>query len=720
MNTHHLPNPQGKEALKAAPAPASACGTGCCAPFTITQPAPGPQKTPGHGHENHAHGHDHDHAHDHDSGDAHAGHDHGVLPGWPRIAAALVAAVLAEAAHWFSGAQGGVPVLQYGGMAVAVLAIALSGLGVYKAGIRDVLRLKLGIHALMAVAVTGAFIIGQWPEAAMVMALYAAAERIEDQAMDRARNAIRSLLQMAPETADLVQPDGSVQRVPAAQAGLDAIVRVAPGARVPLDGIVTRGESSVDQAPITGESALAVKGPGDEVYAGSINQDGELQVRVTAPANDSLIARIVHAVEQAQASKAPTQRFVDRFAAVYTPIVLVLAIALFALAPWLLDWGWRDAAYQALALLVIACPCALVLSTPVTVVSALTAAARRGMLIKGGQALESARRLRAIALDKTGTLTTGSPRLVDWQVWNEALQNTPDTAMTAARALALASRSDHPVSRAIASGLRSDDTVVASAARTSVNRLLALPGRGVQAEIGGQTWTLANLRWVQEQGWDSAALRSSMASHEAQGRTVTLLADASGVQALFTVADPLRPQARQAVAQLKALGVQTVVLSGDNAATVRSIAAEAGIEDARGGLLPQDKLDALADLQRTHGPTAMAGDGINDAPALAQADIGFAMGGTHSTGMAMETADVVLMNDDLRRLPEAVQLSRGAHAVLWQNIGLSLGVKLLFFALALAGNASMWLAVLADMGVSLLVVANGLRLRRWDDGRQAT
>lgn len=720
MNTHHLPNPQGKEALKAAPAPASACGTGCCAPFTITQPAPGPQKTPGHGHENHAHGHDHDHAHDHDSGDAHAGHDHGVLPGWPRIAAALVAAVLAEAAHWFSGAQGGVPVLQYGGMAVAVLAIALSGLGVYKAGIRDVLRLKLGIHALMAVAVTGAFIIGQWPEAAMVMALYAAAERIEDQAMDRARNAIRSLLQMAPETADLVQPDGSVQRVPAAQAGLDAIVRVAPGARVPLDGIVTRGESSVDQAPITGESALAVKGPGDEVYAGSINQDGELQVRVTAPANDSLIARIVHAVEQAQASKAPTQRFVDRFAAVYTPIVLVLAIALFALAPWLLDWGWRDAAYQALALLVIACPCALVLSTPVTVVSALTAAARRGMLIKGGQALESARRLRAIALDKTGTLTTGSPRLVDWQVWNEALQNTPDTAMTAARALALASRSDHPVSRAIASGLRSDDTVVASAARTSVNRLLALPGRGVQAEIGGQTWTLANLRWVQEQGWDSAALRSSMASHEAQGRTVTLLADASGVQALFTVADPLRPQARQAVAQLKALGVQTVVLSGDNAATVRSIATEAGIEDARGGLLPQDKLDALADLQRTHGPTAMAGDGINDAPALAQADIGFAMGGTHSTGMAMETADVVLMNDDLRRLPEAVQLSRGAHAVLWQNIGLSLGVKLLFFALALAGNASMWLAVLADMGVSLLVVANGLRLRHWGEGRQAT
>ncbi len=244
-------------------------------------------------------------------------------------------------------------------------------------------------------------------------------------------------------------------------------------------------------------------------------------------------------------------------------------------------------------------------------------------------------------------------------------------------------------------------------------------GVDVEAEIDGQLWTLANLRWVQEQGWDSAALRAGLAMHETQGRTVTLLADSSGVRALFAVADPLRPQAREAVARLQALGVQPVVLSGDNTATVRSIAAEAGIQDARGGLLPQDKLDALAELQRTRGPTAMTGDGINDAPALAQADIGFAMGGMHSTGMAMETADVVLMNDDLRRLPEVVELSRSAHAVLWQNIALSLGVKLVFFALALAGNASMWLAVLADMGVSLLVVGNGLRLRRWGSDREA-
>lgn len=637
-----------------------------------------------------------------------------MLPGWPRIYAALAAALAAEACHWFGGDDAN-STLQYLGMALAVLGIALSGLGVYKAGLKDLLRFKLGIHALMAVAVTGAFIIGQWPEAAMVMALYAAAERIEDQAMDKARLAIRNLLQLAPETADVLQPDGSTVRMAANEVPLGAVLRVTPGARVPLDGLVTEGESSVNQAPITGESALAHKGPGDELYAGSINQDGELHLRVTAPASDSLIARIVHAVEQAQSSKAPTQRFVDRFAEVYTPIVLVLAIALGLLAPWLLNWSWHQAAYQALALLVIACPCALVLSTPVTVVSALTAAAKRGILIKGGSALESARQLKAIALDKTGTLTTGSPKLVDWQGWNAA---SSDEA--AARAYALASRSDHPVSRAIAQGLEEQTGKELATAQASAQQLQALPGRGVQAQIDGERWTLANLRWVGEQGWDSAELKAALMLQEQQGRTVTLLANEQGVQALFAVADPLRPQAKAAVAQLQALGVKPIVLSGDNSATVRTVAAEAGISDARGNMLPEDKLKTLSELQRDIGPTAMTGDGINDAPALAQADIGFAMGGMHATDMAMETADVVLMNDDLRRIPEVVDLSQRAHSVLWQNISLALGIKLAFFILAVSGNASMWLAVLADMGVSLLVVANGLRLRHWGNRPENT
>lgn len=623
------------------------------------------------------------------------GHDHGTLPGWPRIAAALALATGAEAAHWMQQ--------DYAGMALAVVAIALSGLGVYRVGLKDLARLRLGIHALMAVAVTGAFLIGQWPEAAMVMALYVAAERIEDGAMDRARHAIRQLLQLAPATADVLQPNGSTLSLPVDQVPLGATVRIAPGAHVPLDGTVTHGSSSVNQAPITGESQLADKAAGDPLYAGSVNQQGELLMQVNTPPGDTLIARIVRAVEQAQASKAPIQRFVDRFAAIYTPVVFALAVLLALLAPPLMGWTWTQSTYQALALLVIACPCALVISTPVTVVSALTAAARRGILIKGGSALEAARGLRVVALDKTGTLTTGSPALVQWRALNGA-----DADAVADVAWQLASRSEHPVSRAIAAGLP-------AAPHNGVQNLQALPGRGVQAEVGGQRWWLGNLRLMREQGLADAALEDALAQQEQQGRTVTLLADAQAVRALFAVADPLRGHARQAIAELRALGVHPVVLSGDNPATAQAIAAEAGITDAQdalGGLLPQDKLDTLAALQRTRGPTAMAGDGINDAPALAQADVGFAMGGAHSTGMAMETADVVLMNDDLRRIPDTVRLARRAHAVLWQNITLALGIKAAFFTLALLGMASMWMAVAADMGVSLLVVANGLRLRR--------
>ena len=625
---------------------------------------------------------------------------HGVLPNWPRIAAALVLAAGAEAAHWLGR---GLP-----GMGLAVAAIALAGLGVYRAGLQDLVRLRLGINALMAVAVTGAVLIGQWPEAAMVMALYVAAERLEHGAIDRARHAIRGLLDLAPETAEVLQADGSSRRQSAAQVAAGAHVRIAPGARVPLDGTVTQGASSVNQAPITGESQLVEKAAGDDLYAGSVNQHGELVMRVTAQAGNTLLARIVHVVEQAQASRAPTQRFVDRFAAVYTPAVFALALALALLAPPLAGWTWPQSIYQALALLVIACPCALVISTPVTVVSALTAAARRGILIKGGSALEGARAIRAIALDKTGTLTTGSPTLVHWQALDGV-----DARQAAARALQLAGRSEHPVSRAIAAGLASAAAATAhQESHEEAQGFTALAGRGVEAHVTGQRWVLGNLRLVREMGLASPALQALLHTHEQQGRSVTLLASADAVHALFAVADPLRGQAREAIAQLRALGVHPVVLSGDNPATVAAIAAEAGIADARGGLLPEDKLSALAALQERYGRVAMAGDGINDAPALARADLGFAMGGAHSTGMAMETAGVVLMNDDLGRIAATIRLSRRAHRVLWQNITLALGVKAVFCALAFAGQATMWMAVAADMGVSLLVVANGLRLRR--------
>ena len=655
--------------------------------------------------------HGHDHQHGHDEHDDH-GHSHGDLPSWPRISAALVLALGAEAAHWGHSQW---PALHYLGMALAVVAIALTGLGIYRQGLTDLKNRHLGIHALMAVAVTGAFLIGQWPEAAMVMALYVAAERLEDQAMDRARHALGQLLASTPSTAQVQQADGRYASTALEAVPLHAIVRVLPGEQIPLDGTITEGFSSINQAPITGESTPADKGPGDTVWAGSINQHGLLLITVDKASHDSLLSRIVQAVAQAQARKAPTQRFVDQFARIYTPIVLVLAIALAALAPWLLGWSATDALYQALALLVIACPCALVLSTPITIVSSLTAAARQGLLLKGGSVLETAHRLRHIALDKTGTLTTGRPSLQDWQVLGCAdtaaqASATADAAECARTAYAIASQSEHPVAQAIAQGLQAS---IAQASLPTVQHITALPGRGVQAQrADGRPLFLVNLRWAQEQGLATPALAAIVQAQAAQGRSISLLATTTAVLAWFAVADTLRPEAPAAIAQLHALGLQVHLFSGDHPATAHAVATQAGIAHAQGGLLPEDKLRLLADLQ-TSGPTAMVGDGMNDAPALAQADVGFAMGGAHSTDMAIETADVVLMHDDLRRLPDTVHLSRRTRNVLWQNIALALGIKLVFFALALTGHASMWLAVLADMGVSLLVVANGLRLRRW-------
>lgn len=640
------------------------------------------------------------------------GHGHGDLPSWPRISAALVLALGAEAAHWGHSQW---PALHYLGMALAVVAIALTGLGIYRQGLTDLKNRHLGIHALMAVAVTGAFLIGQWPEAAMVMALYVAAERLEDQAMDRARHALGQLLASTPSTAQVQQADGRYASTALEAVPLHAIVRVLPGEQIPLDGTITEGFSSINQAPITGESTPADKGPGDTVWAGSINQHGLLLIAVDKASHDSLLSRIVQAVAQAQARKAPTQRFVDQFARIYTPIVLVLAIALAALAPWLLGWSATDALYQALALLVIACPCALVLSTPITIVSSLTAAARQGLLLKGGSVLETAHRLRHIALDKTGTLTTGRPSLQDWQVLGCAdnaaqASATADAAECARAAYAIASQSEHPVAQAIAQGLQAS---IVQASLPTVQHITALPGRGVQAQrADGRPLFLVNLRWAQEQGLATPALAAIVQAQAAQGRSISLLATPQQVLAWFAVADTLRPEAPAAIAQLHALGLQVHLFSGDHPATAHAVATQAGIAHAQGGLLPEDKLRLLADLQ-TSGPTAMVGDGMNDAPALAQADVGFAMGGAHSTDMAIETADVVLMHDDLRRLPDTVHLSRRTRNVLWQNIALALGIKLVFFALALTGHASMWLAVLADMGVSLLVVANGLRLRRW-------
>ncbi len=631
-------------------------------------------------------------------GDAHeagAGHAHdGMRSQLPKLATALLLAIGAELIGFFAPET---TVWRAAGLAVAALAIALAGFDVYKKGLIALRHGRLNINALMTVAVTGAFLIGQWPEAAMVMALYAIAEAIEARAVDRARNAIKGLLDMAPEQASVRQADGSWALMPVGEVSVGARVRVKPGERVPMDGVLRSGQTSIDQAPVTGESIPVDKTAGDLVFAATINTSGSFEFEVTAPASDSTLARIIHAVEEAQASRAPTQGFVDRFAAVYTPAVFVIALAVAMLGPWLLGWTWMQAIYKALVLLVIACPCALVISTPVTIVSGLAAAARRGILVKGGIYLEQARKIKAIALDKTGTLTEGKPKLVDWAVVDPATE--PATAEHIASVLA--GHSDHPVSRAIAAGLK-PNTVEA------VN-FQALAGRGVQADVGGVRYVLGNHRLIEERGQCSPALEQQLKQHEEAGRTVTLLAAPDRVIALFAVADTIKPSSREAVASLQALGITAVMLTGDNQATASAVAHEAGIERARGNLLPEDKLDAIKSLQREFGPTAMTGDGINDAPALAQADIGVAMGAA-GTDTAMEAADVVVMNDDLRRIAETVRLSRATHAVLWQNITLALGIKAVFLVLAVFGSATMWMAVFADMGASLLVVFNGLRL----------
>ena len=627
------------------------------------------------------------------------GHEHNFSSGIGRMVGALVLAVLAESVSYFAPDALPWKVL---GIAVAAIAIGLAGLDTYKKGWFALRNGKLNINALMTVAVTGAFLLGQWPEAAMVMALYAIAELIEAKAVDRARNAIKGLLALAPDTAE-VQQQAGWQTMPVKSVELGAIVRIKPGERVPLDGVVTAGNSTINQAPVTGESIPVDKAVGDAVFAGTINETGALEFKVTAAANNSTLARIIHAVEQAQGTRAPTQRLVDRFAGVYTPVVFALALAVVVLMPLLTSVTWMDAAYKALVLLVIACPCALVISTPVTVVSGLAAAAKKGILIKGGVHLETARKLKAIALDKTGTITEGKPKLVEWLLVDASANKTEMGRI----ALSLAANSDHPVSKAIAAGLVAQNAEQA----VSVDGFAALVGRGVQGAIQGQDYVMGNHRLIEERGQCSPSLEAVLKTYEEAGRTVTLLASTAGVLALFAVADTIKNSSKAAITDLKDLGVTPVMLTGDNAATAKALAVQAGIDDARGNLLPEDKLTAIKDMQQRYGATGMSGDGINDAPALAQADIGFAMGGM-GTDIAMEAADVVIMNDDLRRIASTIRLSRDTHAVLWQNIALALGIKAVVLVLAVFGTATMWMAVFADMGASLLVVFNGLRLLR--------
>ncbi|MBT9499692.1 MAG: heavy metal translocating P-type ATPase [Burkholderiaceae bacterium] len=614
-----------------------------------------------------------------------------------RIAAAGLLAISSEAIAYISGNETSLPVALF-----ALGAVALAGLPTLRKGWIALRSLALNIHLLMSLAVLGALALGQWPEAAMVIWLFAVAEMLEALSLDRARNAIRSLVSLAPAQALTLQADGQWAEQAVAQLNVGARLRVRPGEAIALDGRVVAGASSVNEASITGESLPVPKAVGDPVLAGTVNQQGLLEVDVTATQQNSLLARIAQSVQQAQGQRAPSQRFVDRFAAIYTPVVVVFALLLAVLPPLLLGQPFAEWVYRALVMLVIACPCALVISTPVTVVSGLAAAARRGMLIKGGLYLEQGRQIKTLALDKTGTLTEGKPRLTDLLPLGDVRGD--DVLHLAASLDALSS---HPVAAAIV-GAQTERAP--QQALADVADFEALPGRGVRGRIKGELLQLGNHRLLEELGLCTPAIEQQLQGLEAQGKTVMILSREQDVLGLLAVADTLRPHSREAIAQLQALGIRTVMLSGDNQRTVDAVAAQLGLDDARGQLLPDDKLQAIAGFS-AQGVVAMVGDGVNDAPALARADIGIAMGAAGSA-TALETADVALMQDDLRKLPEFIALSRRTAAVLRQNLVLALGLKAVVFVLSLMGLATLWMAVFADAGASLLVVLNGLRLLR--------
>jgi len=614
-----------------------------------------------------------------------------------------ITAVSAEALAWISGQETSWPVI-----ALAAVSILSAGIPTLKKGWIALKNLTLNIYFLMSLAVAGAVIIGKWPEAAMVVFLFAIAEAIEALSLERARNAIKSLTALAPETAEVQGADVWREQAVATVA-IGSRIRVRTGARVPLDARVESGRAALNQAPITGESLPVDKKIGDALFAGTIVTDGVLEATVTATADHSTLARIAAAIQEAQSQRAPTQRFVDQFAHYYTPVVVALAVLVALLGPLLFAGTWGAWLYQALVLLVIACPCALVVSTPVTVVSALAAAARHGILIKGGVYLEGGRRLKAVGLDKTGTLTHGKPVLTD----AVSLSDMPlDRAFLIAASLD--EHSSHPVAQALVDGWRSRQP---DAALMPVEDFSILNGRGVAGRIhdqndqNGQLWHLGNHRLIEELGVCSPALEAQLAILENAGKTAIVLFAANGPVAMFAVADTVRPESLAAVAALKAMHVEPVMLTGDNPATARAIADQLGIQDARGNLMPQDKQAAIAALRDRYHAVGMVGDGVNDAPALARADIGFAMGAA-GTATALETADVAIMDDDPRKIADFIGLSRRAGMVLKQNIALALGIKIIFLALALSGHATLWMAVFADMGASLLVVFNGLRLLR--------
>ena len=580
-------------------------------------------------------------------------------------------------------------------------------------------RLRPDMNLLMTLAVIGAALIGEWFEAAMVAFLFALALLLESWSVGRARRAISVLLDLWPKKARVVCPhDGEqgrsyrsrpiVEEKLVEEVGVGAIVVVLPGDKIPLDGEVTKGSTSVNQSPITGESAPVPKKEGDEVFAGTINNEGAFEFKVSKPAKDTTLARIIRMVEEAQSRKSPTEQWVEKFARCYTPAMMGLALAIGVIPPLILG-GWSRWFYEALVILVIACPCALVISTPVSIVAALAAAARAGVLIKGGIHLEAPARLKVIALDKTGTLTYGRP-----EVQQIAPLNGHTAAEVLARAAGIEALSEHPLARAIVR--RAEDEGIAIE-RAQAYR--SMKGKGAQAVWNGLEYWVGSHRFAHEMESETPEIHARAEALEDAGHSVVFLGNARHICGIISIADEVRPNAAAAVRDLHEAGIgRVVMLTGDNEATARAVAAATGVDECRAELLPEDKLEAVRSLARTYGDVAMVGDGVNDAPAMAAATLGIAMAAAGSDA-AIETADIALMSDDLSKLSWLIRHSRRTLRTIQQNISAALSVKALFVVLALAGQATLWMAIAADMGASLLVIFNGLRLLKENKTRSA-
>lgn len=613
--------------------------------------------------------------------------------------ATVIASVVFLVIGWFAGQQ-------FGEVSIASIlpyaaSILIGGFRLFKTGLSNILLLQFDMKSLMTIAVIGAAFIGEWGEGATVVILFAISEALETYSMDKARASIRSLMDIVPKEA-MIRRGQTEMMVPVDEIEIGDVMIVKPGQKIAMDGVVKLGISAVNQAAITGESVPVAKTVDDEVFAGTLNEEGLLEVEVTKRVEDTTLAKIIHLVEEAQAERAPSQAFVDRFAKYYTPAIMLVAL-LVAVIPPMFDGDWSKWIYQGLAVLVVGCPCALVISTPVSIVTAIGNAAKNGVLIKGGIHLEEMGGIRAIAFDKTGTLTKGIPVVTDLEIADDN-----DSRTILSKVAALENASQHPLASAILKKAEQKDV---SYQEIKVDDFSSITGKGIKGSIDGSTYFVGSPGLFKE--ISSTSLQpylSKIEQLQSQGKTVMVFGTKTAILALIAVADEVRETSRVVVERLHKLGIEkTIMLTGDNQGTAKAIGENVGVTDIQSELLPQDKLAAIKEMRGKYGKVAMVGDGVNDAPALAASTVGIAMGGA-GTDTALETADVALMADDLKKLPFTIELSRKALAIIKQNITFSLGIKLVALLLVIPGWLTLWIAIFADMGATLVVTLNGLRL----------